>query len=425
MSESGLPSGWRRLHLGDVVREYLSGGTPSTRESAYWDGDIAWTTSAVIADEAVTLSAGQRLITDSGLKQSATHLVPRGNLLVGTRVGVGKAVVNLIDIAISQDLTGLVIDPSTVDALYLAYAFKTAQTRVFFEGRKRGTTIKGVSRSDVHALPLVLPPLPGQRAIAHILRAVQTAREARQREVVLERERKAALMAHLFAHGTRGEPTKQTPIGEMPESWEVGKVGELAAIKGGKRLPKGVDFANDETRFPYIRVVDLANGSVKTDALKYLTTETQREIAQYIIRQADVYISIAGTIGLVGTIPPELDGANLTENAARLVIRKREHLSRDFLAAYLKSEGGQAQISSLTAKTTQPKLALARIAQIQVPLPLFAEQQQIAQILNSCDAKIAAVERESALLDELFRALLEELMTGRLAVTETSGHDAS
>ena len=72
-----------------------------------------------------------------------------------------------------------------------------------------------------------LPPLPEQRAIAHILRAVQAAREARQREVSLERERKAALMAHLFTHGTRGEPTKQTPIGEMPVSWEVKPSGEM------------------------------------------------------------------------------------------------------------------------------------------------------------------------------------------------------
>ena len=72
--------------------------------------------------------------------------------------------------------------------------------------------------------------LPEQRAIAHILRAVQAAREARQREVSLERERKAALMAHLFTHGTRGEPTKQTPIGEMPVSWEVSHAWRDASV---------------------------------------------------------------------------------------------------------------------------------------------------------------------------------------------------
>jgi len=203
----------------------------------------------------------------------------------------------------------------------------------------------------------------------------------------------------------------------------VRKLGGHVAIKGGKRLSKGASFADEPTIYPYIRVVDLANGTVKTNDLRFLTLETQRKIAQYIIRGTDVYISIAGTIGLVGTVPAELDGANLTENAARLVIRQPEHLSRDFLTAYLGGQSGQTQIGSLTAKTTQPKLALARIAQIQVSLPGLAEQQQIAGILKACDAKIAALERESALLDELFRALLEELMTGRVSLAGVGEHD--
>ena len=84
-----------------------------------------------------------------------------------------------------------------------------------------GVTFKEITKPTSNWCSVLLPPLPEQRAIAHILRAVQAAREARQREVSLERERKAALMAHLFTHGTRGEPTKQTPIGEMPVSWEV------------------------------------------------------------------------------------------------------------------------------------------------------------------------------------------------------------
>ena len=307
------------------------------------------------------------------------------------------------------------------DSQFLAYAFMHLEP--YLSNLTGVTTIPILNKSSFEAAVVPLPPLPEQRAIAHLLRAVQAAREARQREVSLERERKAALMAHLFTHGTRGEPTKQTPIGEMPVSWEVQKLGGHVAIKGGKRLPKGASFADEPTRFPYIRDVDLASGSVKTSDLKFLTLETQRKIAHYIIRGNDVYISIAGTIGLVvGTVPAELDGANLTENAARLVIRQQEHLSRDFLAAYLGGQSGQGQISSLTAKTTQPKLALARIAQIQVPLPQFAEQQQIAAILKACDAKIAALERESALLDELFRALLEELMTGRVSV---AGKDAT
>ena len=70
------------------------------------------------------------------------------------------------------------------------------------------------------ALTIPLPPLPEQRAIASVLGAIQEAKFARQKAIALERERKAALMEYLFSHGTKGEPRKQTEIGEIPESWE-------------------------------------------------------------------------------------------------------------------------------------------------------------------------------------------------------------
>ena len=75
MSTPAPTSLWKRVPLTDAVKEYLSGGTPSTKENDFWDGDIAWTTSAAIADEAVTLDKGQRFISQVGLNQSATTFV--------------------------------------------------------------------------------------------------------------------------------------------------------------------------------------------------------------------------------------------------------------------------------------------------------------------------------------------------------------
>ena len=74
------------------------------------------------------------------------------------------------------------------------------------------------------------PPLPEQRAIASVLGAIQEAKFARQKEIALERERKAALMDYLFSHGTKGEPRKQTEIGEIPESWEVTEFDKLLQL---------------------------------------------------------------------------------------------------------------------------------------------------------------------------------------------------
>ena len=89
------------------------------------------------------------------------------------------------------------------------------------------TTVKHLSSFTIQNIIISLPPLPEQRAIAHVLQTVQNSTQAKRKELELERERKAALMQDLFTHGTRGEPTKQTEIGEMPESWLVLKLGKM------------------------------------------------------------------------------------------------------------------------------------------------------------------------------------------------------
>jgi type I restriction enzyme S subunit len=303
----------------------------------------------------------------------------------------------------------------SLDPGFLYFYLLTEGIQRKVEGLQDGATYPAIRDSDLLEQRIPLPILPEQRAIAFALNAVQKAKEARQRELVLERERKAALMEYLFTHGTRGEPTKQTEIGEIPGSWRVDGLSDVVAVKGGKRLPKGASFKKTPTGLPYIRVVDFRDGSVRTDDLKFLAPEIQQSIRRYTISRDDVYISIAGTIGLVGTVPEELDGANLTENAAKLVITDKASLDKDFLALILSSECGQRQIQNLTTKTTQPKLALMRIEQIMIPQPSVDEQREIARILRACETKQVGLGKEIMCLDELFRALLDELMTGRLS----------
>lgn len=113
-----IPEVWEVVRLGDIADDFIGGGTPSTSNQDYWTGRIAWMTSAHINGRVV--SSGQRYITEKGLNESSTHLIPKGNLLVATRVGIGKAAVNSIDVAISQDLTGVIIkkDKASVDYVY-------------------------------------------------------------------------------------------------------------------------------------------------------------------------------------------------------------------------------------------------------------------------------------------------------------------
>lgn len=165
-----VPESWEVVSLGNVAQEIFGGGTPSTKQPEYWGGDIHWTTSAYISG--IYLREGQRQITRRGLVNSASSLVPAGNLLIGTRVGVGKVSVNLIDIAISQDLTALVVKKDRYNPEFLAFALLTDRCQNIFELQKRGATIKGIPRDDLLQIHLAVPGLPEQQEIARKLLAL-------------------------------------------------------------------------------------------------------------------------------------------------------------------------------------------------------------------------------------------------------------
>lgn len=161
---------------------------------------------------------------------------------------------------------------------------------------------------------------------------------------------------------------------DIPESWKWIKLGDVASVLGGKRIPAGRTLTTDNTGYKYIRVSDMKNGSVLADNLLYVPTDIYPSISRYVIHKEDVYITVAGTIGRVGKIPPEIDGANLTENADRLVF---QIIDQDWLIKCLESSLVQQQIIDATTKVGQPKLAIKRIQELLIPLPPLAEQKRI------------------------------------------------
>ena len=166
----------------------------------------------------------------------------------------------------------------------------------------------------------------------------------------------------------------------LPEDWVIARIEDIADVKGGKRLPKGDEFSDVETAHPYLRVTDFGSTTVDMSNLKYITSSTHKKIAQYTISKNDLYISIAGTIGLVGTIPQQLDGANLTENAAKL--SDIQGVNKKYLVSFLNSNFAKSQFVDKTVSSGQPKLALFRIKECELFLPPLAEQKVIAEKLD-------------------------------------------
>ncbi len=167
--------------------------------------------------------------------------------------------------------------------------------------------------------------------------------------------------------------TDEIPF-EIPVEWNWCRLGCIASIKGGKRVPVGEKLTTENTGHVYIRVADMKQNSVTDNDIHYVSEAIFQKIKAYTISSDDLYITVAGTIGNVGEIPSTFNNANLTENANKIVFK---FISKKFLMYCLLSDFVQSQIKSCTTKVGQPKLAIIRIENLLIPLPPLKEQYRI------------------------------------------------
>ena len=212
---------------------------------------------------------------------------------------------------------------------------------------------------------------------------------------------------------------KRTDTGIIPENWDEVRVGDIAKVKGGKRLPSGFVLVDTPTPHPYVRVKDMYPGGVNQSEIKYVPEQAFPAIQNYRIYSEDVFISVAGSLGIVGVVPPQLSGANLTENADYITDLKCD---RDYLKYYLMSEPIQKVIQLIRTTGAQPKLALGRIAKFVISIPQdINEQRAIAEVLLDVDGLIAALEALIAKKRAIKQATMQQLLTGKTRLPGFSG----
>ena len=175
-----LPTSWCWVPLGEVIVRHRGGGTPSKNNSDYWNGAVPWASVKDVGKSKYLDNTIDR-ITEAGLANSSANLIESGNLLVVTRMGLGKVSINRIPVAINQDLRALFLSERI--CIHYAYNFLLAHG---FEGT--GLTVKGIKLEELLSIPFPLPPLTEQyRIVAKVdelmalcdrLDTAQTEREA-------------------------------------------------------------------------------------------------------------------------------------------------------------------------------------------------------------------------------------------------------
>lgn len=225
--------------------------------------------------------------------------------MYGQGITRGRVAILGIDAAINQACSAIFVKNSIVSTEFLFYFLYYSYGKIRNLGY--GANQKNLNSALIKSIEVYLPPFPEQKTIAHTLRTIQKAKETRQRELELERERKIVLMQYLFTHGTRYEPRKQTEIGEIPESWEVLPLGEIAKIERGKfthRPRNDPEFYGGDIPFIQTGDVSASCGRIRT----YSQTLNDKGLSvSRVFPKGTIVITIAANIGYTGIL--EFDSA--------------------------------------------------------------------------------------------------------------------
>lgn len=266
---------------------------------------------------------------------------------------------------------------------------------------------------------LPLPPKPEQQKIAAVLRKMQSAIATQDRLIAATRDLKQSAMQQLFTRGLRGEPLKDTAIGQMPESWKATPVRELREfLQYGTSAKCG--YAKNGR--PVIRIPNIVDGRVDTSDIKWADL-TVKEVARYELVSGDViFIRTNGVIDRVGTCSvfrDELPGALFASYLIR--VRPNGRLHSEFYHYYSMTAQGRAQLSGRASPAADGKFNIntQTIESVLVPLPSdLDEQREIAAALAIIDRKLAHHQQKRAALNDLFQTTLHQLMTAQIRVAD-------
>lgn len=304
----------------------------------------------------------------------------------------------------------IIVKSKDEDICNTAYLYFLLNDEKFWPRSGSGQPFIAIGKAKL--LDIHLPNIHTQRKIVDVLWSIQAAKGTREAELALERERKAALMAYLFTHGTRGEALKQTEIGEMPKSWNV------SLLKNCADKPEYgyTESANNDPVGPkFLRITDIQDGYVDWNNVPYCVCDERTFAKKKLIKDDLVIARIGATTGKAFYISDCPDQAVYASYLIRVRAQKNV-MHPKYFAHFAETPLYWDHINKNKGGKLKGGVNIPILQAMKLPLGSLEEQKEIVDILDAQEKKIRALIQEMKVLNELFHSLLDELMSGKLSV---------
>ena len=392
---------WAEAKLGDVC-DLVGGGTPSKSNSTFYEGIIPWATVRDMRSE--LLSDTQYAISQDAVTESSTNIIKADNIVIATRVGLGKACILQQDTAINQDLKAVIPKDGRLTKPFLFQWLKSVSHVIQAAGT--GATVQGVKLPFVKSLVIPLPPIPEQQRIIAILDQafadIEKARANAEKNLKNARE--------LF------DSYLNQVVSQRGEGWVEYNLKDIVTLKGGTTVKKELEKTAGDIAY------------IKVSGMSLEGNEKEITTANTFLNGAEINSSNVLPVGT--TIFPKRGGAIAT-NKKRItaiplcidlntmgVIPKKAFILPLYLYFFFKT----FDLLSISNGTTIPQINNYSFDDLKLSVPDIETQEtlikKLTQIETSTDDLSFKYEAKLNFLDELKKSLLQKAFSGELTKTE-------
>jgi type I restriction enzyme, S subunit len=385
--------------LDDVV-EIIGGGTPSRDNPEYYNGPIPWFTVKDFGEN-LFLTRSQESITEKGLRKSASNLIPKGNVILVTRMAVGKVAINKINIAINQDLKALKCK-SSLDPKYLLF-FLLSQKETL-ESQADGATVKGITLDSVKELKIPLPPLEEQKRIAQIAGKCDRLRRTRRYTGQLSDTYLQSVFQEMFGDLLRNS-----------KGWDILPIEDMSQVQGGLQVSQKRNQYS--LKIPYLRVANIYRNYLNLSEIKEIGL-TENELRRTALQENDILIveghGNSNEIGRASVWNAAIKEC-VHQNHLIRVRAQTKIINSTYLCFFINSVAGQKYFqdaSNTTSGLNTISTGIVNDCPVLVPpLPL---QEKFAKTVQ-CFERLRAQQRESdRQAEHFFQIILHRAFQGEL-----------
>ena len=419
VADTLIPDDWEVKSLGEVAT-IVGGGTPSTLNSAYWNGDIQWFTPAELSNSKKYVSKSERTITERGLKESSAKLLPKGTVLLTTRASIGITAILENPASTNQGFQSLIAKNNCCSE-FLYYVIPLIKDEML--SRASGSTFAEISAKKLSTITFQLPPLPEQQRIAKALSDVDALISTTEKLIQKKKNIKQGAMQNLltgkkrlpgFGPQTKSPAYKQTELGPVPDDWEVKEFGDYASIvRGGSPRPIQNFLTTNSDGINWIKI-----GDVKPED-KYIVSTEEKIIREgkthsREVHKGDFILSNSMSFGRPYIL--QIDGC--IHDGWLAIQNYQDTFDTDFLYYLLGSDEIFKQYIEMAAGSSVQNLNKEKVAKLLVPIFDKKEQTAIASVLSSMDKEIENLNTKLEKYRNLKTAMMQQLLTGKIRLVK-------